>query len=197
LKDEGVIKFNCNWVRGSAPDAAWIRELNEWRNTLYGKKLVGVTPEGIGYGNLSIRYQDNQFIITGSTTGKIEKLQPEHYTLVREYSIDENALTTVGPIKASSESLTHAMIYECCPEANAVFHVHDKALWQKLLSTLPATRSNVAYGTPAMAWEIQRLFREEHLSQHKIFAMGGHEDGVIAFGATPAEAGRVLLDTFA
>jgi L-ribulose-5-phosphate 4-epimerase len=196
LKDEGIIKFNCNWVRGSAPDAALIKELNEWRNRLYEKNLIGITPGGIGYGNVSIRYRDNQFIITGSTTGKIEQLGPEHYTLVTEYSIDQNFLTTIGPIKASSESLTHAMIYECCPGANAVFHVHDKELWEKLLSTLPSTRKDVAYGTPQMAREIERLFKEAALDRHKIFAMGGHEDGVIAFGATPAEAGQILLDTY-
>lgn len=192
MHDEGIIKFNCNWVQGNPPDAALIKELNEWRNRLYQKKLIGVTPDDIGYGNMSIRYRDNQFIITGSTTGKIEKLTPEHYTLVTAYSIDENSLTTVGPIKASSESLTHAMIYECCPNANGVFHVHHKALWEKLISILPSTRTDVPYGTPQMAKEIERLFKEEDLARNRIFAMGGHEDGVISFGHTLAEAGEIL-----
>ena len=192
MHDEGVIKFNCNWVPDNPPDAALIKALNEWRNRLYEKKLIGVTPDDIGYGNMSIRYRDNQFIITGSTTGKIEKLSPEHYTIVTEYNINQNSLTTVGPIKASSESLTHAMIYECCKNANAVFHVHHKNLWEKLVSTLPSTHPDVPYGTPQMAKEIQRLFIEENLDQHKIFAMAGHQDGVISFGNTLNEAGEIL-----
>ena len=195
MKDEGVIKFNCNWIHDKPLTEDVLQALNTWRNKLYTLKLVGVTPDGIGYGNLSIRLKADQFIITGSSTGKFTTLSPEHYALVTEYNIEGNSLTTIGPIKASSESLTHAMIYECCPDANAVFHVHDHALWKKLLQTLPASNENVPYGTPQMAREIQRLFQEHQLAQHKIFAMGGHEDGVIAFGKTPDEAGEKLLNS--
>jgi ribulose-5-phosphate 4-epimerase/fuculose-1-phosphate aldolase len=193
MKEEGVIKFNCNWIQGEPLDAELIHELNTWRDKLYSLKFIGVTEDGIGYGNISVRYQNNQFIITGSGTGAFEKLAPEHYTLVTEYNIHQNSVTCVGPVKASSESLTHAMIYECCNEVNAVFHVHDHALWEKLLETLPSTNANVPYGTPEMAYEIRRLFNEHHLQHHRIFAMGGHEDGVIAFGTTTAETGRLFL----
>lgn len=193
MNDEGVIKFNCNWIPGPAPDAAVIAGLNAWRDKLYALKLVGVTADGIGYGNMSVRSRGNQFIITGSGTGKHKNLLPEHYTLVTAHDIGNNSLTTIGPIKASSESLTHAMIYECCNDANAVFHVHNKALWQKLLGQLPSTGADIPYGTPELAREIQRLFIEAGLAQQKIFAMGGHEDGVIAFGSSPGEAGNLLL----
>lgn len=193
MKDEGVIKFNCNWIQDEPLNEALIRKLNAWRDKLYTLKLVGVTPEGIGYGNLSIRSKNNnQFIITGSSTGKFTTLGPEHYALVTEYNIEGNSLTTHGPIKASSESLTHAMIYECCKDAMAVFHVHDRALWKKLLHTLPATSKDVPYGTPEMAKEIQRLFNEHDLEKHKLFAMAGHQDGVVVFGKTVDEAGELL-----
>jgi L-ribulose-5-phosphate 4-epimerase len=192
MKEEGVIKLNCNWIQDGSLDTALIHELNTWRDKLYSLKFIGVTEDGIGYGNMSIRYRNDQFIITGSGTGKFEKLGPEHYTLVTEYNIEKNSLTCVGPVKASSESLTHAMIYECCKEANAVFHVHDHALWRKLLEALPATGANIPYGTPEMAYEIRRLFNEHHLQHHCIFAMDGHEDGVIAFGSSPAETGAIF-----
>jgi len=188
MKEEGVIKFNCNWIKGDAPAAP---ELNSWREQLYARKLIGVTPNGIGYGNMSIRH--HKFIITGSQTGHLEKLGPEHYALVTEYDFEENSLTAIGHVKASSESLTHAMIYECCPGVNAVFHVHDEALWKKLLSTSDSTAATIPYGTPEMAWEIQRLLREHDI---KIFAMGGHEDGVIAFGETAHMAGELLISMY-
>lgn len=193
MNEEGVIKFNCNWIQGDAPAASLIKELNEWRNKLYAAKLIGVTPDGIGYGNMSIRTNGNQFIITGSQTGHLETLGPEHYSLVTEYNFDQNSLICVGRAKASSESLTHAMIYECCAEANAVFHVHDKALWKKLLLALPSTSPDVPYGTPQMAKEIERLFDHHHLAIHKIFAMGGHEDGVVAFAGSASVAGELLF----
>jgi hypothetical protein len=47
-----------------------------------------------------------------------------------------------------------------------------------------------------MAQEVERLFRETNLIEMGIFAMGGHEDGVIAFGRT-ADDGCVLLRVLA
>ena len=48
-------------------------------------------------------------------------------------------------------------------------------------------------GTPAMAEEIRRLWRESAAPDLRILAMGGHEDGVISFGHSTEEAGLVLL----
>jgi len=195
MKEIGI-KFNCNWIESQPLDASQIEKLNKWREKLYGLELIGESPDGIGYGNMSVRSKENTFIITGATTGKIKDLTSQHYTSVTEYDFKNNSLTTAGPIKASSESLTHAMIYECDADVNAVFHVHNKILWKHLLETLPSTHADVAYGTPEMALEIERLFRESDLAEHKIFAMGGHEDGVIAFGRSCEEAGSVLMEKF-
>ena len=52
---------------------------------------------------------------------------------------------------------------------------------------------DVANGTPRMAVEVQRLFRESTLSGTGILAMGGHEDGVLAFGGSAGEAGETLV----
>ena len=41
---------------------------------------------------------------------------------------------------------------------------------------------DVPYGTPEMAREVQRLFRETDVRTRKIFAMAGHTDGIVAFG---------------
>jgi L-ribulose-5-phosphate 4-epimerase len=44
-----------------------------------------------------------------------------------------------------------------------------------------------------MAAEVQRLFRETDVLRQGIFSMGGHEDGIVAFGQTVAAAGNTLL----
>jgi len=192
MQEEGVIKFKCNWIKDVPPDFELIKELDAWRNKLYNAKLIGKNKDGIGYGNISIRYQNN-FIITGSSTGKLSTLTAEHYTVVTQYDLDKNTLTAVGPIIASSESLTHAVIYERQKDVNAVIHVHHFALWKKLLEIHPATGKNIEYGTPAIAKEILRLFEASDLAEKKIFAMGGHKEGVVSFGKDLDEAGEKIL----
>jgi L-ribulose-5-phosphate 4-epimerase len=196
MNDEGVIKFNCQWTKSAPVDEIWIRELNFWRDKLYQLGLIGLNEDGIGYGNISIRFRKNQFIISGSGTGKFQKLTQEHYALVTDYDVKKNAISSTGSIIASSESLTHAMIYEHASDVHAVMHVHHFKTWKKLLNTLPATDENIEYGTPEMANEIARLFKEQKLSELKIFAMAGHYEGIVSFGKNLAQAAEILLKEF-
>jgi ribulose-5-phosphate 4-epimerase/fuculose-1-phosphate aldolase len=86
------------------------------------------------------------------------------------------------------------VIYEHQKDVNAVIHVHHPALWKKLLEILPATGKHIEYGTPAMAREILRLFEESNLAEEKIFAMGGHEEGIVSFGKDLDEAGEKIFE---
>lgn len=194
--DEGVIKFNCQWTQSGPLDKMLVADVNAWREKLFNLKLIGVTGDGIGYGNISVRFRQNQFIISGSGTGKLEKLNESHYALVTGYNVTENSLSATGPIIASSESLTHAMVYESAPSPQAVMHVHHDLLWNKLLRDLPATAPGIEYGTPGMAREIVRLFKEQNLLRNRIFAMAGHHGGVVCFGTSLAEAGDLLIKRF-
>jgi ribulose-5-phosphate 4-epimerase/fuculose-1-phosphate aldolase len=191
--DEGYIKFNCNWVKDKPVDKNEISEINKWRKKLYDLGLIGMYDNGIGFGNISIRYKDT-FLITGSATGGIASLNENHYVVVTDYNLSENSLTCKGSIKASSESLSHAVIYESSAETKAVIHVHNLELWQKLLNKVPTTNKNVTYGTPEMASEIKKIFTETDVEQQKVICMAGHEEGVITFGKTLDEAGENLLD---
>lgn len=192
MNTEGVIKFNCNWIQSGPLDISVVHKINACRDKLYRQNLIGVNSDGIGFGNISIRHNKNSFIISGSGTGAIPQLTNEHYTTVTTYNIAENSLTAIGPIIASSESLTHAIIYELDPTANAVIHIHNIVLWEYLLKQFPSTDAKVTYGTQEMAQEVKRLFAEKNLSQIKIFAMGGHEEGVIAFGKDCDEAYTIV-----
>ncbi|HYF31760.1 MAG TPA: S-methyl-5-thioribose-1-phosphate isomerase [Chitinophagaceae bacterium] len=188
---EEAISFHCNWIKLPPLELEQIDALNVWREKLYNAGLVGVTPEGIGYGNVSARVWEHQFVITGAATGSIKNLGAEHYALVAGYNVEANELTAKGPIQPSSESLTHAMIYECGQNVNAIFHVHHPGLWRKLMDNLPYTGSDMSYHTPS--WEIERLFREHNLAENKMFAMAGHIHGVIVFGNSLQEAGELLF----
>lgn len=192
MKD-GVIKFTCNWVKSEPLPAEYIAELNKWRQVLYDKGLIGVDKFGTGYGNVSIRYQKNQFIISGSGTGQHSTLTNEHYTLVTNFNIHRNTVEALGPIIASSESMTHAILYKCNPSIKAVVHIHHLELWKSLLHKVPTTDKKAEYGTPEMAKEMVRLYNKTELPQSQILVMAGHEDGVVSFGITIADASQVIL----
>ena len=193
IPDEGYIKFNYTWIEEELSDENIISELNSWRQKLYNSQLIGAYPDGIGYGNISCRLADGNFLITGTATGGIEKLTNGHFSRVSDFNFVDNAITCHGPVKASSESLTHAIIYQSLPKTNAVVHIHNRNLWHKLLNKVPATSRHVAYGTPEMAKEIERLLATTSLQEDKILVMAGHEDGIITFGDNLAEAADKLL----
>ncbi len=192
--DEGYTKFNCNWIRSEPVPEKHIKELNILRDKLYFLDLIGADENGIGFGNISIRFKNNTFIITGAATGRLNKMNESHYVLVNQYDLANNSLICTGPVKASSESLSHAAVYECSPQTNAVIHVHNIGMWENLIYKVPTTSEDVPYGTPEMANEIKRLFNETPVTVEKILVMGGHREGIIAFGPTLEEAGKILID---
>lgn len=190
--DEGVIKFNCNWNNNELPVNVPI-QLMEWRDKMYEHKLIGEYEDiKIGYGNISIKLPQG-ILISGTQTGNIYPIEANHFSLVTNYSMETNSLSCVGKIKASAESLTHAAFYEANNKIKAVIHIHNKYLWDVLIDKIPTSDRNVPYGTSEMASEIKRLFKETNLLNDKIMVMGGHDEGIIAFGNNLQEAGKVVL----
>ena len=192
--DEGYIKFDCEWVRADALPFSEIAGVNSLRDKLYGLGLIGAHDDGVGFGNVSVRIGgSNEFVISGSATGGLRKLSGAHYCQVVEFDFDKNWLRCVGPVRASSESLSHAAVYLSCPDVNAVVHVHCLSLWKKLYGRVPTTSSDALYGTPAMALDIVRLLQDADVRKDRVIVMGGHEEGILAFGKDLAEVDGVVL----
>lgn len=192
MMDEGVIKFQLERQEGPAPDEAVLRPLIAWRERCYRAGLIGVYPENnIGYGNISLRHGEG-FIISGTQTGAIEGLGPEGYTEVIEADVPGNRVVCRGPVAASSESLTHAMLYAMSDRVRAVIHIHNDTMWERLLGRVPTTAESVPYGTPEMAAEIERLWNETELPDVRILDMAGHQGGIITVGESLDQAGEVL-----
>lgn len=194
--DEGYIKYVSHYTNVSAPNIKAAKHLEEWRQRLFFAGLVGhYEALNIGYGNISIRCgEPGQFLITGTQTGHIAKTTEEHYSLVTAYDIAANTVSCRGPVQASSESMTHAAIYELDTEIAAIVHVHSKSLWQRYLNDLPTTREDIAYGTPQMADEFRRLFEETAFRELGIAVMAGHEEGLISIGETLEQAAARVLE---
>jgi ribulose-5-phosphate 4-epimerase/fuculose-1-phosphate aldolase len=194
IVDEGYIKFNANWKKSLPIAKDKLENLQHWRNQMYAHHLIGAYPNGIGFGNISERtLGDNQFYISGSATGNFSHLTNEHYARVIDFDLLKNRLTCRGPIVASSESMSHAVIYQECPWVNGVIHIHHLDLWKKLLHQVPTTDQSATYGTPEMAFSIIDLLKKTDLPSVKIFVMEGHEEGIFAFGKDLDEAGKIIF----
>ena len=187
---EGVIKFKfvCEDQSFLISDDIF-NIINPVRQLLKEKSYVGQYPDGISYGNISIRNKNNdEFYITASDTGKIEKTLLVHYVKIISCDLVNNICYYKGTALPSSETLSHFIIYTYCADAKAVIHIHDKALWLKLKDKVPTTNPNVEYGTIEMVNEIINLLKNTDLKNKKILVMGGHEDGLISFGSSIEEA---------
>jgi len=193
--DEGYVKFQSR-LNENYPPADWdLDEIFMWRDKLYRLKYIGAYENGIGYGNISIRSRfTKEFIISGTATGNIPILLSDHFTRVSSYNLEKNRVVCSGKVHASSESMTHAAVYDCDPTIKAVIHVHSKKFWQILKFQLPTSDPSAKYGTPEMAKEIIRLYHHSAFKKVGVMVMGGHEEGILSFGSTLDEAGKRLLE---
>lgn len=199
---EGYYKFNPRFTGIVEFPTAVVAELNRCREHLFRLRLVGMYTggelKGVGYGNISVRTPGG-FVITATRTGGLPDLGPEHYTEIVKVDIARNAVDFRAVSSAtvpSSECMTHAMFYQADPAVGAVIHVHHLEFWKRLLNQVPTTSPEVEYGTPGMANEILRLYRDTDLPRRKLAAMAGHEEGVIAIGYDLDEAEKVLLNAY-
>jgi ribulose-5-phosphate 4-epimerase/fuculose-1-phosphate aldolase len=188
------IKFSCERAATGITSFGGLAELNVYRRKLLDLHLIGVDPNGIGFGNLSVRdgATDN-FHITGSATGGIHELTLTDCAKVVECDFDRNRVRYEGSALPSSESLTHAAIYESDATAGAVIHCHDSRLWAAVLNEAPTTSKAADYGSVEMANEIMQLFTRTDVERRKIVVMAGHEAGILTFGKDLEEAFAVLM----
>ena len=199
---EGVIKYQLDFNEAPPLEEEQVREINAWRRIFYLLGLIGQDParyDGYGFGNVSCRLKGDgkTFVISGTQTAHLPELNSEHYAMVTSCDPLRNHIIAKGPIKPSSEALTHGAIYQFDPSINFVFHVHSPDIWQHAVSlAIPTTAKNVSYGTPEMANEIERLLTSGDIRQKRIIVMGGHEDGVITFAENAEQAGQALVYYF-
>ncbi len=200
---EGVIKFSLNYTEEECITPDQVVEIDSWRHILHRLELIGQVPvryQGFGFGNISVRAGENSdnFLITGTQTGGQQYLQACDYALVTGCSVTTNTIICKGLTRPSSEALTHGQLYQLDSAVNCVVHAHSPDIWKKSGQLqLPTTSADAEYGTAAMAREVERLFIDAAVSKNKIFTMGGHEDGVVSFGASLDEACTVMITVLA
>ena len=192
-EQEGVIQFNLSHHTSDAISYPELAELIAWHERMHALGLISQDPSrylGYAYGNMSHRLVNNEFLISGTQTGGLAKLADEHYAHIDDCDINNNKITSHGPVKPSSECMSHAAIYAARPDVMAVIHVHSPLIWQQHEALqLASTPANVEYGTPEMATAIQNGIPHSN----GCIAMLGHEDGIICFANDINTAGHQLL----
>ena len=202
-EQEGVIKYQLTHSEQPVNTDFSFTEINAWRTVMFRLKLIGQEAhryDNLGFGNISQRLDvdSDQFIVSGTQTGHFEYLQPEQYSLVVTADPKQNKLGSLGLCKPSSEALTHASIYQHDKQVQAVIHVHSPEIWHHTLAlNLPHTQANVPYGTVAMALAVEQLLTSGRLQETSLFTMLGHEDGVVAVGASLPAAAWALINCLA
>jgi hypothetical protein len=195
--DEGVIKFQLQFTPGSLPDGLSLAELIAWQRIMQGLGLLGRDPDhygGLAYGNLSLRIEGNGFVISASQCADQPLPTLDHYSQVTAWDCNANRIVASGPARPSSESLTHAALYDADPAIGCIVHGHSPHIWQhRYTMGLASTAEQVAYGTPEMAIEMGRLYRDRGFRGCGVLAMGGHQDGVVSFGRDADEAGWEMV----
>lgn len=204
MLDEGVIKYQLDYSESTAPEPALIEDISNWRTLLFQMGLIGQDPDrygGLGYGNISCRIPESdnhQFIVSGTQTGHLNQLTPEHFCTVTHCDVEGNHLIASGPVKPSSEAITHGAIYQYKSDANVVIHVHCPEIWRcHEMLRLPHSSEDVRYGTPELAAEIKAMMEEGAFDNCQLMVIPGHEDGVISFGATAEQAGHEVVKVLA
>jgi ribulose-5-phosphate 4-epimerase/fuculose-1-phosphate aldolase len=195
-ESEGVIRYQLDYLPGNLPPKLDLSDLLLWFGRCRALGLIGQDPErydGFAYGNISIR-ADVGFVISGTQTGGNPGLSPRDLAWVQDFDPAQNRLKATGPARPSSEAMTHGQIYRASLAANAVIHAHSGLIWRQAQKLrLALTSPEVGYGTPEMAAEVERLLVSAP-GDGGVFAMGGHEDGVVAYAANMDTAGRLMLD---
>ncbi len=202
---EGVIKYMLRHQTIPIDEHISIASITAWRTLFFKLELIGQLErryDGYGFGNISQRLapvnsETVPFIISGTQTGNIDSLFRHHYCVVLEANPLENSVKSAGKTQPSSESLTHACIYQQNKSIQAVIHIHSPEIWLNTQQLkLPYTAANVSYGTPEMAGEVKNLFDTASFQNTGIFSLLGHQDGIIAFSDSIEKAALLLIKTF-
>lgn len=208
---EGIVRYWMEHAEGPLPPEALAAaaELDGWRRVMRRLGVLGRDPArygGYGFGNASRRVAHpgeepppgcRRFVVSGTQTAHLEELGTGGWALVEWYEPAAMRLASRGPVAPSSEALTHAALYDADPAIGCVLHAHAPEPWRRAGELgLPTTPAATA-GTAEMAAAVAETWRRLGGPPAGLFVLGGHQDGLVAFGPDPRAAGERLVAVLA
>lgn len=193
--DDGVVKYNLDFTLKDVDIKNEYEKIEEVRTRLYALGLIGAYENGIGYGNISLRYKESdKFVITATQTGHLSSLNVNEYSLVDGIDFKSFKTTASGQSKPSSECITHAAIYGLDDSINAVIHIHNERLWNFMLQNSFLSTNDTPYGTPKMVEDVIYIYKDINVLSNNIFVMKGHFEGIVTFGKSLKDAEKTLYE---
>jgi len=194
--EEGYVKYTAEHSFAEAFKPPHWEELSGARTKLHQLGLVGENSQGIGFGNVSLRLDGNEFLISGTCTGGPPVLGADKYCRIVSFDPEKNSVVSAGPVKPSAESMTHGAVYQSCPKANCVIHIHSRAVFDMMLqNNYPATPKEAEYGTPEIALAIGRCVQKLNEDEGQI-VLPGHDEGVVAYSPSVERTLALILDLY-
>lgn len=198
---EAVIQFQCNLrpPGDEAAHAAAARTLGTLLEQARALGIVGRDPgrnpryDGLAFGNVSTGTgAEAGFWVSATQTADLAVLEPDMAVRVEAWSIDANRVDARGRRMPSSETLSHAAIFEARgSRPTTVVHGHAPRLWALADALeLPVTDPAAANGTIAIA----RAVRALAIDEAGLIVMGGHRDGVLAYADSGPRAIAAIRD---
>jgi len=161
---DGVIKYNFHFTPTAPLHKNLWEEIEAVRERLFALRLIG-EKEQIGYGNISRRIGEKSFVITGTQTGHLPRLNADNYAQIDDWNDETFTLRSSGAAKPSSEALTHATIYNLNPRIQAVIHIHSKTIWDFMLAHDYLQTADVPYGSREMIEAVKKIYRNNNGSR--------------------------------
>lgn len=203
---EGVIQFQPVHTTAPLPSSVddEVRDVLAWRQLLFQLGGIGQDDaryDAAGFGNVSVRTRpfgrprgQRAFVVTGTQTGAMPSLSSSDLCWVRRSEPETNRVHSIGETLPSSESMTHAALYDLGGHIRAVVHVHLPGVFSRRRELrLPCTAPSAGYGTVEMVRQVRRLMAHVDVDDALAFAMEGHEDGIVVFGRSLEACGGRLL----
>lgn len=195
IENEGVVKYNLNFTPKDIAIDKEYELLEKCREELYSLGLIGAYDDGIGFGNISVRYENSdKFVITSTQTGHLENLTIDDYSLVDEIDFGSFKTIASGKSKPSSECITHGAIYGLDKNIDAVIHIHNLKLWEFMLENDYLSTNDTPYGTIEMVEDVKDIYKNIDSLQNNLLVMKGHYEGIVSFGKDIEDAKKPLFN---
>lgn len=192
---EGVVKYSLEFTPSDIKIDKEYQALEKCREDLYALGLIGAYDDGIGYGNISVKYNNsNKFVITATQTGHLANLQCDDYSLVDDIDFKSFKTIASGKSKPSSECITHGAIYNLDNQINAVIHIHNLTLWEYMIANNYLSTNDTPYGTIEMVEDVIDIYKDINPLTNNLFVMKGHHEGIVSFGVDLEDAKKPIYN---